>query len=87
MPDFSEINPHLALAQSESYESDGDRAWARFCRDVKKLIGGHLDGDDDRDGYSVDGAYASFEAGETAEQYAEDVAENRAAIAKAGASA
>jgi hypothetical protein len=79
-----DINPHLALGQSESYSSPGEIAWDRFVSRVERLIGRDLDGDQERDGYSIDCAYAAFEAGETADSYA---LEAKAAIAERGANA
>lgn len=79
--DLSEINPHLALWQSENYSSPGEIAWDLFVARVEKLIGSDLDGDQERDGYSIDYAFAAFEAGETADSYA---LEAHAAIAERG---
>lgn len=79
MHDLSEINPHLALAQSESYVGPG--AWERFVARVERLIGHDLDGDQERDGYSLDYAHDAFMAGVTADEHALGV--KAAIIAKA----
>lgn len=71
--DLSEINPHLGLWQSENYVSPVERAWERWVRQVEKLVGHDLDGDQRRDGYSLDMAYGAFEAGETAISYSVEV--------------
>lgn len=73
---LAEVNPHLALGLSESYESKGERAWFRFVNKVERLIGrveqpngsGGLDGDEG-DGFSLDAAHDAFSWGWTAEQY------------------
>jgi hypothetical protein len=75
--DFGEINPHLALAQSESYVSPTERAFMAWVGAVEKIVGHSLDGDEDRDGYSLDGAYAAFEASVTAADYAAEVFEEK----------
>jgi hypothetical protein len=60
----------LALWASESYVSDSEREWLRWVAKVEKLIGHDLDGDQDRDGYSLDYAYGCWEAGDPPEQHA-----------------
>lgn len=77
--DLSEINPHLALWASENYVSPGERAWEAWVRKLERLIGCDLDGNQDSDGYSLDFAYAEFEAGIKAAVYAADVLINIAA--------
>lgn len=74
----SEINPHLALAASESYESPAERAWYAWVRKVERLLGHDLDGHQVRDGYSLDFAYSAWEAGEKAEAYVDEVREAKA---------
>lgn len=82
MLDFSEINPHLGLWQSENYESPFEKRWMRWSDQVEKLLGHDLDGDEASDGYSIDGAFANFEAGETAENYVAEVRANKKALAQ-----
>lgn len=85
MCDIDEINPHLGLAISESYISTGERAWLAWAAKAEKLLGHDLDGNEDRDGYSMDGAYGSFEAGVTAKAYVALVREAALTLAPIGA--
>lgn len=71
--DISETNPHAALWKSENYVSPSEQAWDRFYAKAERLLGHHLDGDEKENGYSIDGAYAAFEAGETADAYVAEV--------------
>ena len=73
LQNLSEINPHLALWQSENWVSPVERAWEAWLRRVETLVGHHLDGHQARDGYSLDWAYGAFEAGETATSYSVEV--------------
>ncbi len=73
-----DVNPHLALWQSETHVSASERAWDRWVAKVEKLLGHPLDGDQDRDGYSLDFANDCFNDGVTAEEYALDVADAKA---------
>lgn len=69
MRDLNEINPHLALAQSESYVSPQERSFSRVCDAVAKALGvPHLDGDTACEGYSIDQTHDMFLAGADAEQ-------------------
>jgi hypothetical protein len=77
--DISEINPHLGLWQSETYVSPSERAWLAWVAAAEKLIGHSLDGDETTDGYSLDGAYAAFEANLTAAEYVAEVIDAKAA--------
>lgn len=75
----SEINPHLALLASESYVGPHERAWMTWARKVEKLLGHNLDGDQERDGYSLDYAHDEFCNGLSPEQYVAEVGERQAA--------
>lgn len=80
--DLWEINPHLALWQSESYVSPSERAWERWVKKVERALGHTIDGDQDRDGYSLDFACDFFDNGGTVEEYvAEVIAEKAARVA------
>ena len=70
LQNLSEINPHLALWQSENWVSPVERDWERFVRKVEAILGHGLDGDDQTDGYSIDTAHDFFAEGETPEAYA-----------------
>lgn len=59
----------------------GQDAFGRFCERAEVLLGletnrfggGGLDGDEDIDGYSINGACDAFDAGQTVKQYVETV--------------
>lgn len=76
---LDEINPHLALAASESYVSDDERRWENWLKQVELCLGHDLDGNQQAQGYCMDYAYAAFEVGERVINYVEDV---QAAIAE-----
>lgn len=78
MSDLFDINSHLALAISESYVSPSERAWLKWVASVEKLLGHDLDGDQDRDGYSLDFANDFFEDGFSPAEYALEVADRKA---------
>lgn len=81
-----------AAQEFHAHEMDvGKDAFGYFCDRCEKLLGlntdrhggGGLDGDQEIDGYSIDGAVDAFFAGLTAKDYVEIVKANRAAIARA----
>ena len=61
MYDLDELNPHRALWQSETYVSPQERAWEKWTKQVERLMGHSLDGNQDTDGYSLDYALVLFE--------------------------
>jgi hypothetical protein len=64
---------HLQVWEAEkaSENNTGDRAWHLFCSEVEKLTKlDSLDGDQEKDGYSLDEAYDWFSRKFTAEDYA-----------------
>ncbi len=67
---------HAEFAAGESYVSPRERTWLKWVKRVEKILGHDLDGDQDRDGYSLDYAHDAFADGLSAEEYA---AEARAA--------
>lgn len=75
--DIRETNPHAALWASENYVSPSEKAWLAWVKKVERLLGHDLDGHQDRDGYSLDFAYAEWEAGVSAEAYAKQVEDHR----------
>jgi hypothetical protein len=68
---YDDLNDHpVAVFQAgENYVSDKERNWLRWIKRAEYLAGHSLDGDEDVDGYSLDGAYGAWEAGETTAQY------------------
>ena len=79
---------HLEFAAAESAALE-PTDWERWYAAAEKAVGHDLDGDDTEearaagtaDGYSVDGAYDAWRAGMTVTQYAQQVAERKAACA------
>lgn len=73
--DLSE-HPFAVFMAGESYSSPSEQAWLKWCAAVEKLLGHDLDGNDENEagvGYSIDEAYACWEAGDTPQQYADEV--------------
>jgi hypothetical protein len=66
-------HPFEALRRSESYVSPGEREWLRWVAKAEKLAGHDLDGNQDRDGYSLDYAYDAFCDGLTAADYLAEI--------------
>lgn len=66
---------HLEFAALESamLETASDRAWSCWVSRVEKLIGHDLDGDQARDGYSMDFAYDAWQSGIPAAVHAQTV--------------
>ncbi|ELR10218.1 hypothetical protein GMDG_08729 [Pseudogymnoascus destructans 20631-21] len=76
-----EEHPHFQLLHSESYESPTERAWLRWTKQVEKLLGHSLDGNQQRDGYSLDYAHDAFADGVSVTDYVQEVCADKAAIA------
>ena len=69
---INEVNPHLALWQSENYVSPRERQWDRFHDAVAAALQiADLDGEQDDDGYSIDMAYDMFAANLSADEAVE----------------
>lgn len=64
---------HLAFAQAESLSLDADDRWLSWCRRAEDMLGHTLDGDESRDGYSIDGALGAFAEGSSVVEYVLDV--------------
>lgn len=69
---------HLAFAQAESLSLDSDARWLGWCGRAEDMLGHDLDGDQARDGYSIDGAFAAFRDGASVVEYVLDVQGRRA---------
>ena len=63
---------HLELARFES-EGANVAPFERWCAYVEHLLGHDLDGDQNRDGYSVDYARDAYVSGVSAKNYAVSV--------------
>lgn len=64
---------HLASAIAETLAPDSDVRWLSWCRRAEDMLGHLLDGDQARDGYSLDGALAAFADGSSVVEYVLDV--------------
>lgn len=65
-------HPFYIHMQTESYVSPGEREWLKWAKAVEKIMGHDIDGNQERDGYSIDYAYAAWEAGDSARVCAEE---------------
>lgn len=71
-------HPFAIFMAGESYESPSEKAWLAWAAEVEEIVGHDLDGDEDTDGYSIDGAYAAWEAGDCSPaEYAAEIAGGR----------
>lgn len=77
-------HPFQQFMTGESYVSDDERAWLRWVKRVERCLGHSLDGDDVWDGYSLDGAYGAWEAGDTVVQHVWDVCVQKTALINIG---
>ena len=64
---------HIELWKQETREPTHESEWMLFCERAEKMLGHSLDGDEDTDGYSIDGAYDSYCGGMTAQEYATEI--------------
>ena len=71
--DYNE-HPFAVFLASEAFVSAKEKDWLRWINVAEKIAGHSLDGDQDTDGYSLDGAYDAFEAGLFPEEYLEKIA-------------
>jgi hypothetical protein len=62
-------HPFAIFMAGESYVSDTERAWLAWVKKVEALLGSSLDGDQEKDGFSLDYANDAFEDGVSAEDY------------------
>jgi hypothetical protein len=66
-------HPFAVFMAGESYESPTEKAWLAWCRKVEKILGHSLDGDQARDGYSLDFAHDEFCNGLTPAEYVAEI--------------
>jgi hypothetical protein len=72
MIDLSE-HPFAEFMAGESYVSPYEARWLAWVKAAEKKLGHSLDGDQERDGYSLDYAHDAFADGLTVEQYVAEV--------------
>ena len=70
--DINETNPHRAAWLSES-ASEAPTVWDTWVDIVEGLLGHDLDGNQEKDGYSLDFAYDCFKADMKPITYAQKV--------------
>jgi len=63
---------HIDLGFAESCAAAPTR-FEKWCAEVEAIVGHELDGDQDRDGYSVDGALDVFCSGRLPSEYAAEI--------------
>lgn len=61
---------HLETYQMEVFVSKSESDWLVWAQQAETLLGHSLDGDQIKDGYSIDYAYEVFEGGVGPEQFA-----------------
>lgn len=76
-------HPFMDFVASESHVSAGDRAWERWVNRAERELGHSLDGNQERDGYSVDYAYDAWKDGVSVDDYVAEVVDAKAHIAGA----
>jgi hypothetical protein len=57
--------------QIEGFQSNEEKQWLEWINKIEKLVGHSMDGDQVKDGYSLDFAFGYFMAGWTIESYIE----------------
>lgn len=63
-------NFHDEVWQMETESLNSDAAWIKWTNYVETYLGHDLDGDQEKDGYSIDHAYDAYRGGMTAKAYA-----------------
>ena len=66
-------NHHADLAASESAQANHLTKWDRWAAEAEKILGFSLDGDQTRDGHSMEQAHDDFCDGLTPQEYAANV--------------
>ena len=59
------MDSHLELGFQESAAATIPSDWEKWAVRLEKLLGHDLDGDQEADGYSIDGCHDMFRAGKT----------------------
>lgn len=68
------MNAYNAQEASPEYRYvNTDAAWLIWCLEAEGLLGHDLDGDQEKDGYSLEAAYGAFLEGKTPTQYVASV--------------
>lgn len=62
-------NAHQDLWRSENYVDQSERAWLRWVKQVERLLGHSIDGNQDTDGYSLDFAYEAWKTDQSPAAY------------------
>jgi len=85
-------HPFMEFVLGESnagYASDEEKAWLRWVKQVERILGHDIDGNESvearahgmSDGYSADGAYAAWEQNISAAEYAAEVEQEKLRLA------
>lgn len=84
---YDDLNDHpfAVFMAGESYVSPTERAWLAWCKECERLLGHDLDGDQATDGYSMDAAYAAWEAGVTAAEHRSETSPSQTTASRADA--
>lgn len=74
MPDLADHPFAPANVARESGTPDrAEREWLKWARRLKARLGFDIDGNQDRDGYSIDYAFIAFEAGTSVPDHAQTI--------------
>lgn len=76
MDDLNE-HPFAVFMAGESYVSPLEKAWLAWVKKVESLLGHSLDGDQEKDGYSLDYAHDAFSDGVSAKEHVEEIRHER----------
>ena len=60
---------HMEVWEAEIAIDPIEKEWIQWCSTVEQILGHTVDGDQDKDGYSMDDAYEAFEAKVSPQQY------------------
>ncbi len=60
---------HAEIWEQEIFTSESESNWIGWINEAEKLAGHSLDGDQEEDGYSLDGCYDAFKRGFTPNDY------------------
>lgn len=77
---YADNDTHMQTWALENASAQGDIAWERWVARVEKLLGDTLDANERTGaGYSMDGGYDAWKAGQTPVQYVQGIPARRAA--------
>lgn len=80
--EWSKIMNHAEVWAHEMASEFGSSDWERWAEKAESLLGHDLDGDENRDGFSLDGAHEAYKDGMSVRDYVSAVNSQKASLAR-----